>query len=176
MSLLWARVASISPAADHIHPNVTHYRSGGIGHLPGDDERSTVGMVPTHVMQRYREHDGNQNPHGDRDRRIIDGIRADIREGRGIHEPLQLEHDPDNHWGSLGEGNHRLAAAAEEGVPHVPVRVHSRIRSLPSRAKARAAQGGTGGAPLTLATDFGHGDFPYTPPEIHPHHFHELAP
>lgn len=181
MSLLWIIAQrALSPVSDHVHPEVQDYRSGGIGHLPGDDSRSVVGMVPTHVLERYREHDGRQNEEGEpgRDRHIIDGIRSDIRAGKGIREPLMLEHDPDNHWGSLGEGNHRLAAAREEGVSHLPVRVVSRTRDLPEKAVRRASrsQGGTGGAPLHLATDFGNGDYPYVPPEIHPHHFAELKP
>ena len=89
-----------------------------------------------------------------------------------------LQHDPDDHWGSLGEGNHRLAAAREEGLSHVPVRVNSRCRNLRETAQRRASQsqGGTGGAPLHMETDFGHGGWPYTPPEVHPHHFSELKP
>jgi hypothetical protein len=180
VALLWAKVAAISPAADEIHPEVEDRRSGGIGHLEGDESRSIVGMVPTHKLLPYREHDGRQNPHmPERDREIIDGIRADIRSGKGIHTPLMMEHDPDQHWGSLGEGNHRLAAAVEEGVPHVPVRVVSRARDLSERAQRRARQsiGGTGGAPLHMTTNFSEDEeYPYVPPEVHPYHFRELRP
>lgn len=148
------------------------YRSGGIGHLPGDESRSVVGMVPVRALEKYREHDGNQNPHiPGRDRSIIDGIRNDIRSGVGIHTPLMMEYDHHNSWGSIGEGSHRLAAAREEGLTHVPVRVYGRSRDLPERARNRQGPGGTGGAPLRLSTDFGDG---YVPPDIHPHHFDSL--
>lgn len=159
------------------HPHVQQYRSGGIGHLPGDESRSTVGFVPTHILDQYREHDGRQfRP--EHDRPVIEGIRKDIREGVGIKEPIQLYHDDKEHWGVIAEGNHRLAAAREEGVPVVPVRVHSRVRDARGGALARSegapGQNPQGGAPLKMATDFSHGDFPYTPPELHPLHFEQF--
>lgn len=173
MSLLWITAAvGEAPDPHEVHPNMTRYRSGGIGHLPGDEDRSVTGMVPLHVMERYREHNGNpyeDEGHSERDRQIVDGIRADLRSGKGLENPVMLEHDDVNHWGSLGEGNHRLAALREEGHTHVPVRVVSRTRDLQRRRAGK-------GAPLHLATDFSDGDYPYTPPDIHPHHFAELKP
>lgn len=165
MSLLWVRTASLDPFA--AHPNLYPYRSGGIGHLPGDESRSTVGMVPLHALEPLRDHDGIQNPdHPGRDRKIIDGIRSDLRSGHGLEEPLQVFHDPITHRGWIGEGNHRLRALVEEGHTHAPVRVHSRSRVEEDK-----------GAPLRLSTQWkgGIGE-DYTPPEIHPHHFHELRP
>lgn len=157
---------------------VTQYRSGGIGHLPGDESRSVVGMVSTHTMERYREHDGRQQPHHDRDRASIDFHRQQIREHGTFKDPIMLEHDPDNHWGVIGEGNHRLAAAREEGLSHVPVRVVSRSRNLQqhslNRSKGSPGRNEAGGAPLRMSTDFSDGDYPYTPPDVHPHHFADL--
>lgn len=151
---------------EQFHPHVQQYRSGGIGHLDGDDSRSTVAFVPTHALEPYREHDGNQQPgHPTHDRKVIDGIRADIRAGRGITEPIQLFHDPKLNWGTVGEGNHRLAAAREEGIPVVPVRAHSRA------ARGGAKENGIG-APLELSTKWkgGVGE-DYFPPDVHPLHF-----
>ena len=166
MSLLWIVVQrEISPAADEIHPEVEDYRSGGTGHLEGDDSHSVVGMVPTHRLRRYREHDGIQNPDlPGHDRRIIDSIRQDIRDGKGLTNPIHLEYDHKNQWATIGEGNHRLQAAHEEGLSHVPVRVWGRAH------KGGHKEDGIG-AHLSLGTDFGRGDYPYVPPEIHPHHF-----
>lgn len=164
-----ARLVTASQDPYEVHPNLQRYRSGGIGHLAGDESRSTVGMVPIHTLEPMREHDGdNQNP-GDHDRRRIEEIKADLRSGQGLHEPLQVFHDPDRHWGYIGEGNHRLRALAEEGHTHAPVRVHSR-----SRLGHKQEQGI--GAPLHLETNFGDGDYPYTPPDVHPHHFAEFTP
>lgn len=157
---------SLDALGAQFHPHVQQYRSGGIGHL-GED-RSVVGYVPTHVLEQYKEHDGIQNPHATgHDRRVIDSIRADIRSGTGIKEPLQVFHDPDQHWAYIGEGNHRLAAAREEGVPVVPVRVHSRARLDHKREKGV-------GAPLKMGTDFGRPGWPYTPPDVHPLHFEQF--
>jgi hypothetical protein len=181
VSLLWVRVASsdpasiaISPASNADHPNVDHYRSGGIGHQDGDETKSVVGMVPTHVVDRYREHNGTwDDTYGgsgmmhDAERAKIESIKDDIRSGKGITNPLQLEYDHKEKWGSLGEGNHRLAAAREMGVSHVPVRVYGRAHL--------ATDEGTG-APLHLSTDFGRGGHAYVPPDIHPNHFEELKP
>lgn len=146
------------------HPHVEQYKSGGVGHLPGDESRSVVGFVPTSALEPLKEHDGIQNPNvPGHDRAIIDGIRADIRAGVGIKEPIQVFHDPKAHRGRIGEGNHRLAALREEGVPVAPVRVHS-------RSWVPEDQGG----PLKMATDFGHNGYSYTPPDVHPLHFEQF--
>jgi hypothetical protein len=117
---------------DQFHPHVDHYQSGGLGHRPEDPTRSVVGMVPTHVVDRYKEYDRNAPP-GSSDERLghttsatrerVNEIREDIRAGKGITNPLQLHYNHKEHWATLGEGNHRLAAAQAEGVPYVPVRV-----------------------------------------------------
>jgi len=158
---------------EQFHPHVQQYRSGGIGHLDGDDSNSVVGFVPTHSLLPYREHNGMQGDPG-HDRKVIDGIRSDLRAGKGFSEPVQLFHDDRAHWGSLGEGNHRLQAAVEEGISHVPLRVHSRVRDVRSDAERRRGPGGTGGAPLKMATNFDRGDYPYTPPDVHPLHFEQF--
>jgi hypothetical protein len=168
MSLLWVKIASqdnwetIGRAE---HPNVHHYESGGIGHRPGDETRSVVGFVPTVRMDKYKDHDGIQNPGvPDYDRKVIDGIKSDIESGHGIEQPMHLYHDPKRNWGYLGEGNHRQRAATEAGTQTVPVRVLSR-----ADLSDKIDQGI--GAPLHLKTNFDRGTFKYTPPDIHPDHF-----
>ena len=119
-------------------PNVTHYRDGGMGGV--GPERSVVGMVPTEYLKTLREYD-RAGAHADSmSRQKIDGIRGDIRSGVGITEPVQIEYNNDKHWAYLGEGNHRLQAAIEEGVSHVPARV---VRSYNGpRARMERGVGG----------------------------------
>lgn len=154
---------------EQFHPNVVEYRSGGMGHREGDETRSTVGFVPTRALEPYKEHAGIQNPNiPGRDRRIIDSIREDLRSGVGIKEPIQLDYDHKNQWATIGEGNHRLAAAREEGISHVPVRVYG-------RAHKGGAKENLLGASLQLDTKWtgGMGE-DYVPPAIHPEHFRSL--
>ena len=148
------------------HPNVGEYRSGGIGHLPDDASRSVVGLVPTARLVAFREHDGMQNPHvPGHDRAVIDGIVADLRAGVGLREPLMMSYDHELGLGSLGEGNHRLAAALEAGTVLLPVRVHARA-GLARRAELGLC------APLRLLTVWTDGcGLPYVPPAVHPAHF-----
>lgn len=134
---------------------VTHYQSGGIGHLPADDSRSVVGMVPTSSLLPYREHAGEQKPTS---RSVIDNIKSDIHAGQQIHEPLMLDYDPQRGRAQIGEGNHRLQAAVESGVAHVPVRV------------TKARLGADQGAPARHAGPFpgAEHDPKYVPPTFHP--------
>lgn len=146
------------------HPNVDHYRSGGIGHVEGDETKSVVGMVPTRMMAQLRHHDGMWTGQGSggtsRDRETIDSIKSDITSGKGIHTPLMIEYNPDQKRGYLGEGNHRLRAAEEAGAPVVPARV---VRSYKDMSKL--------GAPMHTDTVFAAHDSTYVPSDIHPSHF-----
>ena len=151
------------------HPNVQSYRSGGIGHLEGDESRSVVGFLPTRAVAQYRHHDGEWTGHQaehPRDRAIIDSIRHDLRSGHGLEEPLELDYHHRAGWAALGEGNHRLRAAEEEGVPVVPVRVVGR-----SGFAARAKEKGIG-APAHLQGPLpgAEHDPDYEPPTFHPSH------
>lgn len=144
---------------------VDQYRSGGVGHLPDDPTHSVVGMVPTRALLPYREHDGNQQAHiPGHDDGVINGIRHDIRNGGGITNPLMLEYDKRSQRASLGEGNHRLAAALAEGVSHVPVRVYGRA----TIGSDRGAFLGGPDAPVLPR------DPNYMAPEVHPHHWELL--
>lgn len=134
-----------------LHPGVHHYRDGGFGGLGPD--HSVVGFVPVSTLTAFRHHDGtwqhpaaHQGTVDPRQRRhdleVIAGLRAVLRDGAGFHTPLMLEYDPDTAWAYLGEGNHRLAAAAAEQVSLVPVRV------VRSQAAQRRRDEGIG-APAT---------------------------
>jgi ribosomal protein S18 acetylase RimI-like enzyme len=148
------------------HPNVDHYMSGGIGHLEGDETRSVVGFMPTKFMKRYREHPGDWN--GEHSEEVVHGIRNDIQNGKGIHTPLMVHYSDDDKWGYIGEGNHRLRAADEEGLKTVPVRV---VRGGPVGEKRRRGIG----APMDLGGRFNEDHngrvYPYVPSDIHPYHF-----
>lgn len=146
------------------HPNVDHYQSGGMGHREGDESRSVVGFVPTHILARYREHGGDWN--GEHSDKTVASIRSDIRSGKGITNPLMLEYSPKHKWAYLGEGNHRLHAAELEGSPVVPVRV---VRSNvgPGSRKESGVGAPLAHEPHTWTGGVGED---YVPSDMHPSH------
>ena len=167
-----AKIASVTTdTLDEIgrreHPNVEHYRSGGMGHLKGDDSRSVVGFMPTEFMKRYREHAGDWN--GEHSQETVDKIRQDIREGVGIKTPLMVHYSDKYKWGYVGEGNHRLRAADEEGLQTVPVRV---IRDDGESMRERWRNKHPGHDMDLGETKWtgGMGER-YIPTDIHPYHF-----
>lgn len=106
-----------------IHPNLTHYRDGGVGGI--GPEHNVVGMVPVSVLDRLKHYDrANNREHMNADSlEIIESIREDLRSGHGLKNPLMVMYSKADQWAYLGEGNHRLAAAKAEGLTHLPVRV-----------------------------------------------------
>jgi len=97
-------------------------------------------MVPTEHLKTLRENDRAGRDALQDSRETINGIRADIRSGKGITEPVQIEYSNKSNWAYLGEGHHRLQAAIEEGVSHVPARV---IRSdYAPRSRMEEGKGG----------------------------------
>lgn len=145
-------------SASQFHPQVDHYRDGGMGGI--GENHSVVGMVPTHVLQSYREHDGRwshlNNTDSAHDDQVIEGLRSDLRAGKGFHTPLMLEYNHQQGRAYLGEGNHRLAAAVAEGVPEVPLRVVRSYKDM-SNVGAPASHREIPGAPKD-----------YIPSDIHP--------
>jgi GNAT superfamily N-acetyltransferase len=170
------RASSVTRAMDALdqvgrkeHPNVDHYQSGGLGHLSNDETKSVVGFMPTQFMKRYREHAGDWN--GAYSEEKVNSIRQDIRNGIGIHTPLTVHYDDKAKWGFIGEGNHRLRSADEEGTKTVPVRV---VRNNSGSVADRKAKGI--GAPMDLQGKFdqersGGRVEHYVPSDIHPYHF-----
>jgi hypothetical protein len=142
------------------HPNLTHYQSGGIGHLPDDPTRSVVGKVPTRILSQYRHHEGDVNPDS---HATVEKIRADLRSGHGLEHPVMLEYDHKNKWASLGEGNHRLRAHELEGVPDVPVRV---VRGRQDYVKEMGMGGPASHNPIPGIRDIDRES--YVPSDIHP--------
>lgn len=150
------------------HPNVAPRRSGGIGHVEGDESRSVVAFLPTSTVARFREHHAGDDWNGERSHRRVGEIEQDIRSGVGIKEPLQIDYDETKGWGWLGEGNHRLRAAERAGAPVVPVTVIGRSNA------GRHIERGVG-APLRHTTPFLDHDPDYVPPAIHPAHLFREA-
>lgn len=126
--------------------------SGEGGHGP------VVGMVPVSALMAFREHSGNQHSESGQ---VVSGIAGELASGQALRNPLVLEWNHRKGLMSLGEGNHRLAAAARAGLTHVPVRVVRAgymDRGIPV----------VGGPPADR-----HG---YVPGDIHPHWFPALRP
>ena len=113
------------------HPNLHHYRDGGMGGV-GEDH-SVVGFVPTHLLTRM--------PGNDTDERRMGYQREALKSGQGFEDPIMVQFDGRSKKAYVGEGNHRVRAAQEAGVSHVPVRVvRSRIDEFTEKSVRR--QGG----------------------------------
>jgi hypothetical protein len=113
MSLLWK--VAVAKAPEDYHPNLNDYKSGGMGHVEGDESRSVVGYVPTHTLSAmpYNE----TSPEG------VEHYREKLRNGEGFKDPVMVMFNPDTKRAIVGEGNHRVKAAELEGISHVPTRV-----------------------------------------------------
>jgi hypothetical protein len=83
----------------------------------------------------------------------IDKLAKDIHEGE-LENPLQIHYDHDSKWGVLGEGHHRLLAAEQAGVTHLPVTVHRTSPGANSGYKSRGK-----GAPMNIKDDAKVGTF-----------------
>lgn len=87
---------------------------------PDDD----VEMVPLEAIQQVRP--GNDTQWGVKGGESPEALASDIRTN-GWAEPVVVQylHDPSgvSHRAVVGEGNHRIEAAAAGGISHVPVRV-----------------------------------------------------
>lgn len=149
---------------------VAQRRSGGKGHVEGDESHSVVGMVPVHALKPLMEFDRAGHQADSHSAQSISNIVSDIKSGKGITNPLMVAYDHKNKWGVIGEGNHRLAAAIQAGVSHVPVTVY-RDSGLGTRKRERV------GNHLAMITDFGRGTpqtEDYVPTNIHPSHFKQF--
>jgi len=150
--------------------SVTQKYAGGKGHLEGDPTKSATGMVSVHSLKPLMEFDRAGKHEDSHSAQRIGEIAADIRSGKGITNPLMVAYDHKNKWGFIGEGNHRLAAAIQEGVSHVPVTVY-RQGNLAERKRQGI------GNHLAMMTDFGRGTpqtEDYVPTNIHPEHFKQF--
>lgn len=93
-----------------MHPALTDPDMHNGIHVPSQH----VGFVDTRYLLGMR---GNNVRSWD----TVNALREDIRAGRGIGNPIQVDQDVFGDGNAyVGEGNHRLVAAALEGVSHVP--------------------------------------------------------
>ena len=83
----------------------------------------------------------------------IDKLATDIHKGE-LENPLQIHYDHDSKWGVLREGHHRLLAAEQAGVTHLPVTVH---RASPGSHAGYKSEGK--GAPMSIKDDAKIGTF-----------------
>jgi len=126
--------------------------------------KTSAGMVPLSVVGRYQEFDREkENPER------ITRLAKDIAEN-GIRTPLELQYDHERGWGTLVEGNHRLAAARRLGLTHVPVVVTSGMWNPEVGAPLTLREG----MAVTPPTWMTHRQFPYFR-QAHPSAFRELT-
>jgi hypothetical protein len=133
-----------------LHPNMNRYRDSGMGGV-GED-RSVIGYVSTDALRKMH---GNET-----DRPGVERHRESLRNGEGFTDPAMVIFDPKTHHAYLGEGNHRVQAAHEEGVSHVPVRV---VRGRVDHPSARHMEHAETPYRGNLGED-------YWPSDIHPSH------
>ena len=159
-----------------LFPGLQDYGDGGSGGLIGT--RSTVGFVKVSVL---KDMPGNKlsNTEG------IAALRKSIREGKGFatrdyegkpyQDPIMIVYDNETGLAYIGEGNHRLQAAIDEGIPYVPVRVvrgnkEEMISSISSGRKPKQIKNGKEPQFVeTIGPNIGKVRDPkYVPPEMHP--------
>lgn len=137
---------------------------------PGTKWDRYTALVPVHQLKSYAEYDrtGSSAHAGGRSAETINKIAADLHEGGhdAIREPLWMKYDHKEHWGTLVEGNHRLAAAIKAGVTHLPVAVTTGANLSERKNKGV-------GAPLhidnRLVEQGG-----YMPSDVHPGNFKQF--
>lgn len=144
---------------DHPHMNEYNIEVGNTGQM-----ESGVGMVRT---TRLAQMPGNATrPEG------VERYRQALRAGEGFKDPVMVIFDPDNKRAYVGEGNHRLRAAGEEGHSHVPVRVvRGRISDSTVDYVQSRQRGGLVGRADTANSPWRTGyqqKDTYWPPQMHP--------
>lgn len=109
----------------------------------------SVGMVPTSALSRLSFQRLRYDPS-----QLVDSLREE-----GVREVLHVKYDPKTHRAALGEGNHRVAAALQAGISHLPVVVHrwSIDDDLPGRT-------------MTESKDFPREPDGYVKGQFHPRH------
>jgi hypothetical protein len=141
----------------------------------------TFGLVPTEKLAPLREFDRAAEPvgRGATGPDNINRLAEHLASGGKLSDPTAVAYYPDQQWGYLAEGNHRLALAEALGLEQMPTTLW-RQQGLPLKLLfARGADGQAVGqriGPLDtnqLRRD-PFGDFPesvgdfYVPPTMHP--------
>ena len=143
------------------HPNLNHYRDGGMGGV-GEDH-SVVGMVPTHLLAAMPGNDTSE----ERMPYQRDALAPET--GTGFRDPVIVEFDGKNQKAYLGEGNHRVRAAMEAGLSHVPARVVRTSEISDFTEKRVRHQGGRVGRVNTGPSPWkGNLGEEYWPSDMHP--------
>lgn len=122
--------------------------------------------VPAHLSERWGQDIGMVSPAAV-SRVAFQPLRPDVDVSAlaqellsdGFRNPLHVEYNHKTGRAHLGEGNHRLAAAIQAGIPLVPVVVH--------RSNLHAD---FGDAPVTESADFPRKPDGYVKGDFHPRH------
>jgi hypothetical protein len=139
------------------------------GEEPGMQWNRYTALVPGHQLLRFREYDREGSQGFSNSQENIRGIAKDLSaQGvKGLREPVSLEYDHENNWGVVTEGNHRLAAAVQAGLTHIPVTIHARADHSTNKKNGV-------GAPLHMDTRIRHEGHGYHPSILHPGNFQEF--
>lgn len=105
----------------------------GILYNHNNRHREDTDLVPLDELERFKEFDRLKTPSVGDPRENIDEIKQSYK-NEGVKEPLILEYYKHNKKALLIEGNHRIIAAKEHGMTHLPVRVVSANREAPPNA------------------------------------------
>lgn len=167
---------SKSAVKKELFPGLAEYKDGGSGGLVGS--RSTVGFVKVSALK-----DMNGNVPGNLE--ALASYKKSLREGKGFatrefegkpfQDPIMVVYDNETGLAYVGEGNHRLQAAIDMGIPYVPVRVVRGYKSemVPDIEKGKfLKQIKNNKEPEFLETVGSSAGKPvgpgYVPPEMHP--------
>lgn len=140
------------------------------GSEPGMKWDRYTAMVPVSTLSKYMDFDrAGSDSHGSTSIDTINSIAEELRKGGAdaIREPLIISYDHNLKWGYLGEGNHRLAAAIQAGVTHLPVTVHTRAYGERKKRERR-------GARLHMDNRLHEEQTDYWPANVHPGNFLEF--
>ena len=139
------------------------------GNEPGYKWGRYAALVPVAHLMRYKEYDRAGAQGYSNSKENINNIANDLSTHGigGLREPVHLNYDHDRKWGVLVEGNHRLAAALQAGVSHIPVIVHARADLFKDKHNGV-------GAPLHMDTRLHEEAYDYHPSIVHPGNFQEF--
>lgn len=126
-----------------LHPNMDDVRGSGMG---GVDAKSgtAVGYVSTSFLKRMQGNPVHEPQVRKYERKLLSG--------EGFHYPIMLEYHHDTGSAYVGEGNHRMNAAYNLGVSHVPAyfyRSSSSPKNVEGRSVLRGVRKSEEGWPFT---------------------------
>jgi len=140
------------------------------GSEPGMKWDRYTALVPVSTLSKYMDFDrAGSEGYGRGSADTINSIAEDLRKGgvNALREPLTINYDHNLKWGYLGEGNHRLAAAIQAGITHLPIRIDARSYAERKKDEGR-------GAPLHMDNRLHEEQTDYWPANVHPGNFLEF--